>query len=144
MDDGEFAEDYGYLSDSDLEEEWDFESIVPQKLPQQPSLQPYKQEATYSQYKEHSQIGRVIKIQDLAFITCVRPRSIFSLLTGDSFQAFLLYLYTNSINFASYGSKENRRSRSSEIAWTKEGQIPKPSPKSIYRLADKVSNLAAS
>lgn len=58
---------------------------------------------------------------------------------GVSFQAFLLYLYTNSIEFAPFGSEENRRSRSPEIAWTSEGEIPKPSPKSIYRLADKVS-----
>ncbi|KAF9646320.1 hypothetical protein BDM02DRAFT_253709 [Thelephora ganbajun] len=71
---------------------------------------------------EHVRMGKVIKIQDVAFIT---------------FQAFLLYLYTNSIQFASFGSKENRKSRSPEIAWTPEGEIPKPSPKSIYRLADK-------
>lgn len=57
---------------------------------------------------------------------------------GESFQAFLLYLYTNSMDLAPFGSEENRKSRSSEIAWTPEDQIPKPSPKSIYRLADKV------
>ena len=61
--------------------------------------------------------------------------------TGESFQAFLLYLYTGSIKFASFGSEENRKSRSPEIAWKREGEIPKPSPKSIYRLADKVSKL---
>ena len=59
--------------------------------------------------------------------------------TDGRFQAFLLYLYTKSINFASFGSDENCRSRSHEIAWVSEEEIPKPSPKSIYRLADKVS-----
>ena len=67
-----------------------------------------------------------------------------NLSTGQSFQAFLLYLYTNSIEFAPFGSEENRKSRSSEIAWTSEEQIPTPSPKSIYRLADKVPTLASS
>ena len=57
----------------------------------------------------------------------------------ESFQAFLLYLYTDSIEFAPYGSKGNRKSRSPEIAGVRGGEIPKPSPKSIYRLADKVS-----
>ena len=65
---------------------------------------------------------------------------ILTLSTGGSFQAFLLYLYAGSVNFASFGSKENRKSRSSEIAWIAEEEIPKPSPKSIYRLADKVPN----
>ena len=56
-----------------------------------------------------------------------------------SFQAFLLYLYTNSIEFAPYGSEDNRKSRSAEIVSVSEDSIPRPSPKSIYRLADKVS-----
>jgi hypothetical protein len=136
-DDGEFAEDYGYLSDSDLEEDWDFESPAPPDFP----TRPRQQGATYCKYKEHVRMGRVIKIQDVAFVTCVHSK-IYSLTlsTGDSFQAFLLYLYTDSIGFALFGSKENRRSRSSEIAWALEGEIPEPSPKSIYRLADKVSS----
>lgn len=56
------------------------------------------------------------------------------------FQAFLLYLYTNSIEFAPYGSEDNRKSRSAEIVSVSEDSIPRPSPKSIYRLADKVSD----
>ena len=67
-----------------------------------------------------------------------------NLSTGESFQAFLLYLYINSIDFAPFGSEENRKLRSSEIAWTPEEKIPKPSPKSIYRLADKVPTLTSS
>ena len=49
-----------------------------------------------------------------------------------------MYLYTDRIKFAPYGSEENRRSRSVEIVSSSEDSIPRPSPKSIYRLADKV------
>ena len=49
-----------------------------------------------------------------------------------------MYLYTDRIEFAPYGSEENRRSRSVEIVSSSEDSIPRPSPKSIYRLADKV------
>jgi len=49
-----------------------------------------------------------------------------------------MYLYTDAIEFAPFGSKENRRSRSAEIVTPSDDKIPRPSPKSIYRLADKV------
>jgi len=49
-----------------------------------------------------------------------------------------MYLYTNVIEFAPFGSEENRRSRSAEIATLSDDKVPRPSPKSIYRLADKV------
>ena len=49
-----------------------------------------------------------------------------------------MYLYTDTIEFAPFGSEENRRSRSEEIVTSSDDKIPRPSPKSIYRLADKV------
>ena len=49
-----------------------------------------------------------------------------------------MYLYTDDIEFAPYGSEENRKSRSADIVFSSEDSIPRPSPKSIYRLADKV------
>ena len=49
-----------------------------------------------------------------------------------------MYLYTNVIEFAPFGSEENRRSRSIEIVSLSDERVPRPSPKSIYRLADKV------
>ena len=49
-----------------------------------------------------------------------------------------MYLYTGVIEFAPFGSKENRRSRSVEIVILSDDKVPRPSPKSIYRLADKV------
>ena len=52
-----------------------------------------------------------------------------------------MYLYTNVIEFAPFGSEENRRSRSTEIVSLSDESVPRPSPKSIYRLADKVCNV---
>ena len=49
-----------------------------------------------------------------------------------------MYLYTKAIEFAPFGSDENRRSRSAEIVTPSDNRVPRPSPKSIYRLADKV------
>ena len=49
-----------------------------------------------------------------------------------------MYLYTSAIEFAPFGSNENRRSRSAEIVTPSDDKVPRPSPKSIYRLADKV------
>lgn len=64
----------------------------------------------------------MVKIPDVAFVT---------------FQAFLMYLYTYVIEFAPFGSKLNRWSRHTEISQSPEDKVPRPSPKSIYRLADK-------
>ncbi|KAF9642233.1 hypothetical protein BDM02DRAFT_3264538 [Thelephora ganbajun] len=60
-----------------------------------------------------------------------------------SFQAFLLYLYTDDIEFASFGSKANRKTRAAEMVSLAPNCVPRPSPKSIYRLADKVSSLTS-
>ena len=51
-----------------------------------------------------------------------------------------MYLYTDAIEFSPFGSEGNRRSRSIEIVDPSDDKIPLPSPKSIYRLADKVCN----
>lgn len=57
-----------------------------------------------------------------------------------SFQALLYYLYTNEIEFAQWGSAERRKARAREET-TEPFELPKPSPKSIYRLADKVGTI---
>ncbi|KAF9785394.1 hypothetical protein BJ322DRAFT_1141113 [Thelephora terrestris] len=105
----EQAKNYGYCSDSDLEDVEDAVDVGRAVPP-------------YGERKESSGKGAIIKIHDIALIT---------------FQAFLVYLYTGHIEFAPYGSKENRWSRSKEIVSLSEDSIPRPSPKSIYRLADK-------
>lgn len=90
VDDGEFAEDYGYSSDSDLEEDWDFRSPAP---PEDWS-KTRQREALYGQYKEHIRMGMVIRVQDVAFITYVHPLSNF--LHSQRVKAFLLscFIYT--------------------------------------------------
>ena len=50
-----------------------------------------------------------------------------------------MYLYTGEIDFAPFGSKANRELRTPELLSAVEEIIPKPSPKSIYRVADMVS-----
>lgn len=66
-DDDEFAEDYGYSSDSDLEEDWDFET--PGIVGAQNTSSPRQQGDPYGQYEENVKTGKVITIQDIAFIT---------------------------------------------------------------------------
>ncbi|KAF9645620.1 hypothetical protein BDM02DRAFT_3262815 [Thelephora ganbajun] len=134
IDDTESVEDYGYYSDSDLEEDDDHivnlaiqpkETIPLRGHPFDPfcfSLGDDKSTHTHGERKEHPEEGKVIKIQDVAFVT---------------FQAFLFYLYTSQIEFAPHGSERNRRSRTAEILSVSKDSIPRPSPKSIYRLADK-------
>jgi hypothetical protein len=50
-----------------------------------------------------------------------------------------MYLNTGEISFAPYGSKANRELRALELLSLEEDTIPRPSPKSIYRVADMVS-----
>ena len=67
IDGDEFAEDYGYSSDSDLEEDGDFES--PDAAGIQPASSLRQQEAPDGEYEENPQAGKVIRVQDVAFIT---------------------------------------------------------------------------
>ena len=55
------------------------------------------------------------------------------------FQAMLRYLYTDEIEFAWWGSTERREARALEKISESYG-ILKPSPESVYRLADKVTS----
>ena len=49
-----------------------------------------------------------------------------------------MYLYTDEIDFAPFGSKANRELRIPELVAGEADSIPRPSPKSIYRIADMV------
>jgi len=60
-------------------------------------------------------------------------------ITCNRFQALLRYLYTGEIEFAPWGSAERHNARALEKISESYG-IPKPSPKSVYRLADKVTS----
>ena len=86
-------------------------------------------------------VGKVVVIEDVAFVTCVCLPSPYarSKHTCNRFQAMLRYLYTGEIEFAPWGSAERRKARALEKISGSYG-IPKPSPKSVYRLADKVTS----
>ncbi|KAF9650018.1 hypothetical protein BDM02DRAFT_3128015 [Thelephora ganbajun] len=128
IDEEECAEDYGYSSDSDLEDDEDEKSALfkhttkTKNHPFDPFAIAGEDKIICEGHEEHVEKGKVVKIPDIAFVT---------------FQAFLMYLYTDAIGFAPFGSGQNRRSRSAEIVTSSDDNIPRPSPKSIYRLADK-------
>ena len=86
-----------------------------------------------------SHVGKVVVIEDVAFITYVGFPSIYACtkITCNRFQAVLRYLYTDEIEFAPWGSTERRKARALEKISESYG-IPKPSPKSVFRLANKV------
>ena len=86
-------------------------------------------------------VGKVVVIEDVAFVTYVGLPSPFACIkiTCTRFQAMLRYLYTDEIEFAPWGSAERRKARALEKIPESYG-IPKPSPKSVYRLADKVTS----
>ena len=81
MDEGERAENYGYHSDSDLEDDEDAVNAAGRASkkairPMSNSLHPIrstadhkKPEPSYGEWKEPSVKGTVIKIRDIAFIT---------------------------------------------------------------------------
>lgn len=82
---------------------------------------------------EYAGKGKVVKILDMAFVTWVQsvglPNALLMLLQA---QAFLMHLYTNAIEFAPFGSEENRRSRNAEIVTPSNGNVLRPSPKTTY------------
>ena len=86
-----------------------------------------------------SHVGKVVVIEDVAFVTYVPFPSSHECtkVTCNRFQAMLRYLYTDGIEFAPWGSVERRKARALEKISESYG-ISKPSPKSVYRLADKV------
>ena len=49
-----------------------------------------------------------------------------------------MYLYTDEIDFAPFGSRVNRELRIPELVSEEADTIPRPSPKSVYRIADMV------
>ena len=80
LNDSESAGDYGYYSDSDLEEDEDSASSKEAPSQKRPagghlsdpfSLPPVEHEpaSTYGEYKERLEKGKVIEIRDMAFIT---------------------------------------------------------------------------
>ena len=50
----------------------------------------------------------------------------------------MTYLYTYGMEFAPFESEENSSLRSEEVVDPSDYKVPRPSPKSIHRLAGKV------
>ena len=87
-------------------------------------------------------IGKVFVIEDVAFVTYIclpSPYACTAKIICTRFQAILRYLYTDEIEFAPWGSMERRKTHALERISESYG-IPKPSPKSVYRLANKVTS----
>jgi len=76
IDDEETAEDYGYVSDSDLEDDED-EKFTPFKRTRKPGAHLFDpfgatsevKRTLYEEYEEHAEKGKVVKIPDMAFVT---------------------------------------------------------------------------
>ena len=92
-------------------------------------------------YNELNHRGKVAIPRGVPYITLVRanypPLHLFTEL--GRFQAMVMYLYTGEIDFAPFGSEANRKLRAPELLSTAEDKIPRPSPKSVFRIADMVS-----
>lgn len=75
----EYAEDYGYLSDSDLESDDDdvilSEWLTHESGPIVPRSKPPTTPDGAGMNKERIEKGKVVKIQDMAFVTWVKPGS---------------------------------------------------------------------
>ena len=75
VDEEESAEDYGYLSDSDLEEDEDEKVSSSKPLPKpnahpsDPPVGPSQGKVVWEEYKERIGEGKVVKIPDTAFVT---------------------------------------------------------------------------
>ena len=68
------AEDYGYLSDSDLEDE-EHEKVASLKRENEPIAHPFDpfagedQKSLCEKHEEHVEKGKVVKVLDMAFVT---------------------------------------------------------------------------
>ena len=78
LDDTKSADDYGYYSDSDLEEDedsvsskgaWKQMNHAGGDLPDLFSFLPVEDDPVCGEYKESLEKGKVIKVQDVAFVT---------------------------------------------------------------------------
>ena len=75
IDEEEYAEDYGYISDSDLEDDEDEKVSLKNTAksevdrPFDPFVVPSEDKVACENYEERAEKGKVVKIPDIAFIT---------------------------------------------------------------------------
>ncbi|KAF9785407.1 hypothetical protein BJ322DRAFT_1006423 [Thelephora terrestris] len=119
IDEEEYAEDYGYSSDSDLEDDEDKDAICSRGP--EVTIGGDKIATKAEDYKEQVEKGKVVKIPDIAFLT---------------WKSLFFYLCTGAISFAPLKS-QGIVSRSDHIRQKTIAAAPPPcSPKSIYLLAN--------
>ena len=163
-----YSENYDYLSDNDLEDDFcsgedeeeprgddsggpqcgfqDAELITAQTTVSNSPLTCLSSvEITEGQGDDTSRMGKVIVIQDVAALTCVQndlTRQSCNLPVDYSFEALLYFSYTGEIEFASPSSdlRHELPAQTRGGDW-RTGKLPSPSAKSVYRLADKVAIL---
>ena len=136
--DPDHEEGYDYLSDSDLEDDVGVAEPATKGVTKNHLQHSNVGEGSHDELGRH---GKVVVIRGISYLTSVRMLfpSVLALLTDlGRFQAIVMYLYTDEIDFAPFGSKANRELRKPELLSTAEDTIPRPSPKSIYRVADMV------
>ena len=138
FEDSDQEEDYDYLSDSDIEDE--IEIVEPATRIHKSAGEGQNSSVTKGFRNELNHQGKVVVLRGVSYLTSVRASfPLLHLLTRFcSFRAIVMYLYTGEIDFAPFGSKANRELRAPELLSTEEAAIPRPSPKSIYRIADMV------
>jgi hypothetical protein len=92
-------------------------------------------------------IGKVVYVKDIAYVTSVLLNCVLKLFCTNravphSWRAMIFYLFTSQISFAPLSFSLRSRARSAK---ERERCIPpKPSAKSMYRLADKVDLISLS
>ncbi|KAF9785398.1 hypothetical protein BJ322DRAFT_1006548 [Thelephora terrestris] len=134
IDDGETAEDYGYYSDSDLEDDDHVaNSTGPLETAASSGEDSSSQPSSYfgndnlpcahDDFRKRPQQGKIIKVQDVAFVTW---RSLF------------FYLYTDSIQFAPLKSQGANARAQYLREQTTPDRPPPCSPKTIYSIATKL------
>ena len=137
--DSDITEGFDYASDSDLED--DYEAVGSATKTHDPPVGNQNLNVTVGNRRnELTRQGNVVTLRCVSYLTSVRHHSRRHTFRRNlySFQAIVMYLYTNEIDFAPFGSKGNRELRIPEIMSEEADTIPRPSPKSIYRIADMV------
>ena len=138
FEDPDHAEDCDYLSDSDLEDDAEIAKPVKKDL----LLEKQNRDSSLGEgfYNELNRQGKVVVLRDVSYLTSVTVDfpSPYLLTNLGRFQALVMYLYTSEIDFRPVGPRPYRELHAPGLSSEEEDTIPRPSPKSIYRIADMV------
>ncbi|CAL1713803.1 unnamed protein product [Somion occarium] len=126
------ADEYGYQSDSDLDDDWDLEEV---RSPTSPSSSRDKGKSKSEDSDELSKKAEPPKANE-----AVEHTVVITDVAANTWEALLFYIYTGKINFAPLRSQgaEGRMQAMKQHKYDHPHRPPLCSPKSVYRLADKV------